>query len=192
MESAITPFDWQRMFIGDISLLFVGEVIFRTLFMYGFALIAARFIGKRGMSNLTPFEWIIVIFLGTAAGDPTLSPNVPMLHGMVVITMVVLLDRAMAIAMRKLPRLGSLINTDPALVVQDGHVFEGVLDKEHMSDDEFFMALRAQGLRATGEIERAYLEPSGQVSVFLYPVEKRRAAGEGTSTLPAQEENSAR
>jgi uncharacterized membrane protein YcaP (DUF421 family) len=161
--------------------------------MYTFALVAARFIGKRGMANLTPFEWIIVITIGTAAGDPTLYPTVPLIHGMVVITFVILLDRGLAIAMRKLPKLESIVNTDPTLVITEGRVLEDVLDKEHMSDEEFLMALRTQGLRTTSGIERAYLEPSGKVSVLFYEDgdgEKGRGRGgaPGSSTLPVKTE----
>lgn len=185
MDSTITPFDWHRMFLGDISIWYLAEVAFRTFVMYGFALVAARFIGKRGMANLTPFEWIIVVMIGTAAGDPTLYPTVPLVHGMLVITLVILLDRALAVAMRRISTLESFINTDPALVVADGRVLEKVLDKEHMSDEEFLMALRGQGVRNTGRIERAYLEPSGIVSVFLYPEADHPA---GVSTLPIETE----
>ncbi len=183
MESASTPFDWQRMFVGDTPLLYLAEVAFRTLFMYMYALLAARIIGKRGMSNLTPFEWIVVIMIATAAGDPTIYPSVPLLHGMVVITVVIGLDRVLAIVLRRLPRLGSFVNTDPTLVVHQGRVLSEMLDKEHMSDEEFLMALRVQGLRSTGDIERAYLEPSGEVSVLLYP---EGSHPEGSSTLPVE------
>ncbi len=183
MDNSFTPFDWQRIFVGDLPWLFLAEVVFRTAVMYTYALLAARVIGKRGMSNLTPFEWIIVIMIGTSAGDPTLYPGVPLVHGMLVITVVVFLDRLLANLMRRIPGLESFVNSDPALVVHDGRVLGDMLDKEHITDEEFLMMLRMEGLRDTGSIERAYLEPSGQVSVLRYPEDKQV---QGSSTLPVE------
>jgi len=59
MEAAqsIQPFDWHRIFLGDeLGLLFLLEIVFRTVVMYGYALIFARAIGKRGVGQISPFE----------------------------------------------------------------------------------------------------------------------------------------
>ena len=69
MNSDIIPFDLQRMFIGDLSPWFYGEIIFRTAFLY-LAAILLRLMGKRGMSSLSPFEQVILIALGSEVGGP--------------------------------------------------------------------------------------------------------------------------
>ncbi|MFZ3585372.1 hypothetical protein ACOI1H_25125 [Loktanella sp. DJP18] len=49
--NTIEPFDWHRVLLGDqAGLLFLLEIVFRTVVMYGCTLVFARFIGKRGIS----------------------------------------------------------------------------------------------------------------------------------------------
>jgi hypothetical protein len=63
-------FDLERMFIGEFSPVLLAEIAVRTVVMYVYALAVVRFIGKRGLGQVTPFEFVIVIALGSATGDP--------------------------------------------------------------------------------------------------------------------------
>jgi len=53
--------------------------------MYVFTLLLVRVIGKRGLTQPSPFEYMIIIVLGSAAGDPTFYPDVPLTYAMVVV-----------------------------------------------------------------------------------------------------------
>ena len=95
----VSPFDLHRMFLGDdFSMLLLGEVVFRTAFMYISALVLVRFIGKRGLGQLSPFEYLVVIAMGSAAGDPMFYPDVPLINAVVVLAAIVLLQRGLVSA----------------------------------------------------------------------------------------------
>lgn len=82
------------MFVGDShDFLFLLEVIFRTVVMYAYALLFARVIGKRAVGQISPFEFILIIIISSAAGDPMFYAHVPLLHGMAVMTVVMILHR---------------------------------------------------------------------------------------------------
>jgi uncharacterized membrane protein YcaP (DUF421 family) len=158
-------FDLQRIFLGDLPLLFLGEVIFRTAIMYLYTLLLVRLLGKRGLGQLSPFDFVIVIALGSAVGDPMFYDDVPVLHGMAVITVVVGLQRALGWISDHNDRARRFINSEPRRLV-----FQGVVDRrglldEQLESEELFAALRLQGVRQLGEVELAYIEPSGAVSV---------------------------
>jgi uncharacterized membrane protein YcaP (DUF421 family) len=177
MTSEIQPFDVQRMFFGDLPALFILEVAFRTSFMYLYTLAAARLIGKRGMGQLTPFEYIIVIALGSATGDPMFYPEVPLIHGIVVITSIVLLEKLLARLTQTRPRLEDALESVPTLLIKNGKIIEDSLQKSELSRQELFMQLRMNKIRNVGEVERAFLEPSGRISVFTHHA---NTAGEET------------
>lgn len=63
-------FDWQRMLFGDLSWVFVLEIIVRSVIMYVYTFGMVRLMGKRTTQQLSSFEFIIVIALGSAVGDP--------------------------------------------------------------------------------------------------------------------------
>lgn len=170
-----------RMFLGTQPPLFLLEVVFRTLVMYSYMLFAARFLGKRGTGQLTVFDFIVVILLGSAVGDPMFYDDVPLLHGIIVITIVVLVERALNHFTNRNAKLEEFIESTPTLLVKDGAVLHDALNKEEISLPELMMELRDKGIRNTGEVECAYLEPSGRMSVFRVQEGEERP---GESTFP--------
>ena len=180
MES-IVPFDLARMFIGEHPPLFLLEVAFRTLIMYGYTLLAVRFLGKRGTGQLTAFDFIVVILLGSAAGDPMLYDDVPLVYGIIVITVVVVIERVLNAFTNRNIKLEEFIESTPTLLVKDGVIDIKALKDEEISHSELLMELREKGVRSIGEVERAYIEPSGRVSVFKFEAGKEK---DGESTLP--------
>jgi uncharacterized membrane protein YcaP (DUF421 family) len=174
MELSIHTFDWQRIWLGDTSLLFLLEIVFRTTVMYLYALIAARFIGNRGMGPLTPFEFIIVIALGSATGDPMFYPDIPLIHGITVLTVIVLLERIFAEAVSRSKSIAKQLQTKPTIVVQNGKIHKDALKKTKLSQEELLMQLRMNGVKYLGHVETAYLEPSGTLSIFKYPKNLQR------------------
>lgn len=78
-----------------------------------------RFIGKRGVGQITPFEFLIVVVLGSATGDPMFYPHVPLLHGMIVITVVALLQRVFARLTNHSLMLRHALESRPLLIRMD-------------------------------------------------------------------------
>lgn len=53
-EPSIEAFEIKRILIADAPWLFILEVIVRTVFMFVFALIIMRLLGRRAVDQLTP------------------------------------------------------------------------------------------------------------------------------------------
>ncbi|WP_421940553.1 DUF421 domain-containing protein [Pedobacter sp.] len=87
-------FDFQRIFFGELPYGFLLEILFRTAIMYIYTILLLRFLGKRSMGQLSTLELAIIICFGSAVGDPMMGKDVPVIHGMVVITTVALLQTA--------------------------------------------------------------------------------------------------
>jgi uncharacterized membrane protein YcaP (DUF421 family) len=162
-------FDLKRIFFGDMPLAFFGEVLFRTVIIYVYTLVLIRLLGKRGLGQLSPFDFVIVIALGSAVGDPMFYDDVPLLHTMAVITIVVLLQRAVGWLTERSVRLERVIDSEPKRLVFRGVVEHANLRGEQLESEELFAALRIQGVRQLGEVEIAYIEPSGAISVLSLP-----------------------
>jgi uncharacterized membrane protein YcaP (DUF421 family) len=170
----ITPFDLRRMFLGDLPPLFLLEIVFRTAFLFLYTLLMIRVVGKRGLSQLTPFELTIIIALGSAVGDPMFYPDVPLLHGMVVITVVVALQRNLIYLVHRSDRVESFVEGEPAQMVVDGRLELKCMEHERFSRDELFSSLRLERVEHLGQVKCAYLEDSGQLSAFLFTPRETR------------------
>ena len=160
--------------------MFALEIALRTTVMYLYTLALVRLLGKRGMAQLSPFEMVIIVALGSAVGDPMFYADVPLIHGMIVITVVVALERLIVRMTEHNQWLEQVVESKPILLVADGQVHYEALEAEDLSEAELFMALRQNGVEQLGEVRLAYLEPNGHVSVF-----KTEQARTGKSVLPA-------
>jgi uncharacterized membrane protein YcaP (DUF421 family) len=63
------------------------------------------------------------------------------------------------------PAIDRVLEPQPRLIVSDGKLVSAGLSDE-LSIDDVFSALRLEGIQDLGQIWRAYIEPSGRVSVF--------------------------
>lgn len=172
----IQPFDLQRMFFGDLPLAFTLEVAFRTLFIYLYALTALRLLGRnRGLSALSLFEYAIIIALGSATGDAMFYPEVPLLHCMIVITLVVVTNQVLIWLSNRSERFEVILEGTPHRLIIDGMIDVEGLKKAALSQEEVFIQLRHEGIVQLGEVRRAYFETDGRSSVFRYKDEAVKA-----------------
>lgn len=172
--------EFDRIFFGDLTFELVLEIVLRTSVMYLYTLGLIRVLGKRGLGQLSPFELVIIVALGSAVGDPMFYADVPVVHGIIVITAVVALERTLVKLTERHKRIERMIESVPVLLVQDGVLLADALDLEDLSQSEVFMGLRDKGIEFLGEVKRAYLEPSGHISVFR----EESPAEKGVSILP--------
>lgn len=159
-------FDLERIFVGDVPMTFLLEVVLRTAIMYAYTLLLLRVIGKRGLGQMSAFDFLVVIALGSAVGDPMFYPDVPVTHGLAVITVVVVLQRAVSFLTEKSARAEAFIEGVPKRLVYNGVIDCACLEREQLDREELFSSLRLEGALHLGEIERAYIEPSGRISVM--------------------------
>lgn len=169
------PFDLGRMLLGEqAGLLYLAEIVLRTVVMYGYALVFARVIGSRGVGQISPFEFILIIIISSAAGDPMFYHHVPLLHGILVLTVVMLLHQAVSYLTNRSEGAEDVLEGEPVLVIENGEVVETALGKRTFSRRELMMQLRHQSIRDVGEVHRAYFEPDGRISIFQADSENRR------------------
>ncbi|MBX3113263.1 MAG: DUF421 domain-containing protein [Fimbriimonadaceae bacterium] len=159
-------FDLVRIFWGDQPPLFLLEIVFRTVILFVFFIGLLRVVGQRGTGQFTLFEFAMIIVLGSAAGDPMFQPDVPLLHAMLVITLVVLMHQLISHINRRFRKVQKLTEGKLIKIVEHGELCHDGVQKTMLSMDEIYMELRKSGARFLDEIELAYFETDGTVSVL--------------------------
>ena len=166
MDQVISVFDLKRILVGDEPPLFFLEIIFRTVIIYCYSLALIRWLGSRAIGQLSVVEFLLVIALGSAVGDAMFYPDVPLLHALLVITLVVLANKALDIIMDRSEQAENLIDGHPQTAVRDGVLDAKSLAAGQLSREELFQELRKQGVRNLAEVDRAYIERDGVITVF--------------------------
>jgi uncharacterized membrane protein YcaP (DUF421 family) len=184
MKEIIHPFDLHRIFLGDAPLLFLLEIVFRTIVMYEYTIFLLRVLGKRGMGQLSTLELAIIIGFGSAVGDPMMSADVPITHGIIAITVISILQIGLEKVINNHKKIEEVMEGEPNLVVDGGYMKLDNMAKDNLSKEDLFRMLRIKDISHLGEIEKAFFETTGQISVMLYKKEKVKY---GLAVIPKSE-----
>jgi len=166
MDQTVIPFEWGRMLLGDAPSTFLWEILFRTVIIYVYTFSLIRWIGGRSISQLSLVEFLLVIALGSAVGDSLFYPDVPLLHAMLVIIVIVLINKGLDFLILRSDRAQTAIDGKPTWIVQNGRLNTEQSSDRGMGKAEVLALLRLKGVRNLGEVENAFLESNGDLSVF--------------------------
>ncbi|MTH77001.1 DUF421 domain-containing protein [Paracoccus aestuariivivens] len=158
----------HRIFLGDHDLIFLSEVLFRTLIIYGYTLALMRWIGGRSVSQLSVVEFLLVIAIGSAVGDSLFYPDVPLIPAMLAILLVVLCNKLVDFAIMRSDRLAVLFEGAPQVVIVNGAVRLRQIQREGIGLQELYLKLRDKGVTDLSQVRLAVLEANGVLSVLTH------------------------
>lgn len=157
--------------MGEEEWSFLPEVLLRSAVMFLVAIISLRLIGKRGIMQGV-FEVVTIVTLGSAAGDPMFYKKVGLLPSILVFVTIILMYRVINFFIAKYAQFEHLVEGRHIRLVKDKRFAVESIHPEVLSKDEIFSDLRMCGVSHLGQVDAAYIEPSGQMSVFFLPDEK--------------------
>lgn len=161
-------FSWKDLLLGSENWAFLGETVLRTFIMFIVIILSLRLLGKRGVKQLSVFELVVIIGLGSAAGDPMFYKDVGILPSLVVFAMIISMYSFITFLIGKNKKFEKLVEGKPVCLINGG-VFEiDNFKKEALGEDEFFAELRLKGISQLGQVEQAIEESSGEISLFFY------------------------
>lgn len=136
--------------------------------MFLVIIIGLRFLGKRGVKQLSVFELVVIIGLGSAAGDPMFYKEVGILSSVIVFVVIIALYAVLTYFLGKSKKFENLLEGKPVCLVKNGVFSVESFKKENLGSDEFFAELRLRGVSHLGQVETVIEETSGEVSVFFF------------------------
>ncbi len=165
-------FEWNRLLYNDLPESFLLEVIFRSTIMFTVLLLTLKVAGKRGVKQLSVFETVIIIALGSAAGDPMFYEDVGIVPAAIVFLVIIVLYRAVTWLTGKSKKFEEFIEGKTECLINDGKFSVSTFKKETLAQDEFFSELRIKSIEHLGQVKHAFIETSGEISVFFYEDEE--------------------
>jgi uncharacterized membrane protein YcaP (DUF421 family) len=159
----------KEFLLGQENWPFLWEIALRTAIMYVIILVALRLLGKRGVKQLSVFEMVVIISLGSAAGDPMFYKEVGLLTCMMVFVIIVLAYRLTTYLIGKNNKFEKLVEGEAICLIKGGRFAIHSFKKEPLAHDEFFSELRQQSISHLGQVKLAIIETSGNISIFFYP-----------------------
>ena len=161
-------------------------IFFRAILLYILVLIVMRFMGKREIGQLQPFEFAISIMIADLASIPMTDTGIPLTNGIIPILGLLLMHLIISFINMKSIRAREIICGKPSILIYRGRINEQALKKERFTINELQERLRGNNISDLKDVEFAILETNGQITIIPKP-EKRNTIPEDFNIQPEYE-----
>jgi uncharacterized membrane protein YcaP (DUF421 family) len=141
--------------------------VVRAIAVYGFLLVLMRLMGKRSLAQVTVFDLLVLLIISEATQQGMTGNDFSVTNSIILVTTLVLLQRAADTLTNRSPRSDRLLNDVPTVIVQDGRPIADRMRHHDLSDGELLEEVRkAAGLETLDKVRYAVLERDGSISVI--------------------------
>ena len=154
----------ENLFFND------WDKIWRTLIIgvcaYVLLVIVLRISGKRTLSKMNAFDFIITIALGSTLATILLSKDTALAEGVVALSLLVFLQYAITWLSVRSDRFQGIIKSTPTLLLYRGKYLFDTMRKERITKEEIYATLRQRGIEHINDVDGVVLETDGTMSVI--------------------------
>ncbi|WP_226666363.1 DUF421 domain-containing protein [Metabacillus litoralis] len=142
------------------------ELGVRVLIAFLTILIVTRIVGRKDISQMTFFNFVSAIALGSLAANLAVSSSLSIQNGILAIIGWGLVTIALGFLDIKSKKARLLLEGEPIIVIKDGQIMENKLRKLRMDTDELQSLLRKKNVFSLKEVDYAIMEFDGKLSVM--------------------------
>jgi uncharacterized membrane protein YcaP (DUF421 family) len=163
MDALLSEVDWAKVLLPRTPLL---EIFVRGSLTYLALFAMLRFTFKREAGAASISTMLVIVLIADAAQNAMADDYASVTDGLLLVLVIIGWSFLLDWVGSRIERLRTLTHPAPLLLVEDGRILKEQLRREVLTEEELWTQLRHQGVRSLDEVERAYLEGDGQISVL--------------------------
>lgn len=144
------------------------QVILRTIFFYFFVILCYRLMGKREIGQLGIIDLIVSILIAELIAISIENIKDSIWLTIVPILILVTLEIILAFISIKSRAIRTFFDGKPSLIICNGKINYNEMVKQRYSMDNLLLSLRQKEIKNVDDVEYAFLEPNGKLSIFKY------------------------
>lgn len=144
----------------------VGRVALVGSAAYALLVLVLRLSGKRTLSQLNAFDFVVTVALGSTLATILLSKDVALVEGVAALALLAGLQYLVAIVSSRWPVTRVAITSRPTLLLFEGRVRSDALRRHRLTVSELRQALRMQGVGDVAQVKAVVLETNGTMSII--------------------------
>ena len=157
MDSTI----WTHMFQLSLP---IAEKIARPVVVYAFLVLGLRLAGKRELSQLNPFDLVVLLLLSNVVQNAIIGEDSSVTGGLLGAASLLAVNHVVVRFLFRHERLDRMIEGEPDVLIDEGRVLSDHLSDETITVQELEVAARKQGFASLADVERAVLEAGGGIT----------------------------
>ena len=155
--------NWSEIFSITVSPL---ELVVRGTAMYIFLFIIFRVVIKRRVGSIGMADILILVIVADAAQNGMAGDYRSVSEAFILISTIICWNQFIDWLSYRVPPLRSVLEPAPLLLIDKGQILWRNMRKEYMSESELLSKLREHEITDLKEIEKAYMESDGQITVL--------------------------
>ena len=144
---------------------YMSIILVRSLVIYLLVFVVIRIMGKRELSQLQPFEFIIIIMIADLAAGPIASTTIPLINGVAAIICLLLVYITFTILIQTSNFIQKIMCGKEVVIISRGKIIEKELRKQQYTIEDLFAQIRKQGKFKISDIQYAVLEINGDLNI---------------------------
>ena len=166
---------------------FIRIAVF-TVIAYFILVFFLRISGKRTLTQMDPFDFVVTTALGTTVATTVLSKNIPLLNGIVALAVLILLQYLISWLEVHYRSIRGIFKGRPTLLFYKGRYLREAMLSEHVPEVEILTAVREYGIASMEDVLAVVLEASSKISVIQMS-DKEPSALKDVSPEPRQHDS---
>lgn len=156
----------------DPSSLFSGwepllRIVVVGLAAYVALVVMLRLSGKRTLSKLNAFDFVVTVALGSTLATVIISRETSLAEGLTALALLIVAQFAVTWTTARWGRFNRAVKSEPTVLLRRGEPIRPALRRERVTEDELLSAVRDKGGRSLDEAEAIFLEADGSLSAIL-------------------------
>lgn len=143
----------------------VLTVIWQTIVIYLFLLVALRVIGRAIMVESTLPQYLIVALLGSTVELALYAGSSRLIAGLVSAATLLAMNRIFTVLVRRSALARRALIGTPIVLVHDGQVVAAQLRRAGLTPRDLMTAIRERGYASLDDVRYAVMEPNGSIGV---------------------------
>lgn len=157
-------YDMEKLFFDSWDSLFRTFII--TILAYAAMVALLRASGKRTLSKMNAFDFVITVALGSSMATVALNKQVALTDGVLAFALLIFLQYFVSTLAIRFRSFRKLVTAQPSLLLYKGELIEAALRKERILKEEILTAARKKGIASLQEIDMVILETTGELTIL--------------------------
>jgi uncharacterized membrane protein YcaP (DUF421 family) len=160
----------------QIGLPLILEKVLRTILVYSALIVGLRLAGKRELAQLNPFDLVVLLTISNTVQNAIIGNDNTVVGGIIGVATLLFINFLVVRFIYSNNKIEKIVEGTEEVLIDHGELQKAVLDRELITVNELEVAAHKQGINSLDEVERAVMEPEGEISFItnVPPPEERR------------------
>ncbi|WP_414468596.1 DUF421 domain-containing protein [Methanobacterium sp. ACI-7] len=136
--------------------------------MYFILILMLRISGKRTLSKMNQFDFVITIAFGSTIATILLNTSVSLVEGLTALALLIFLQFVVTWSSVRSIKLDKLVKSEPKLLFYQGNFLKKAMKSERVTESEIYESMRNMGITSIEEVDTVVLETTGSLSIISH------------------------